>query len=57
MFRPMVLRKEYLDFLTKGFKMMSDLVVFKNHFLLLMVHSSLIDNMSHLKFIFFFHSQ
>lgn len=36
---PMILGKQLLDLLTKNFKMMFDLVVFKNHFLLLMVHS------------------
>lgn len=36
--RPMILGKQLLDLLTKGFKMLFDFVVFKNHFLLLMVH-------------------
>jgi hypothetical protein len=35
---PMIFGKQLLDLLTKSFKIMFDLVVFKNHFLFLMVH-------------------
>lgn len=53
-FRPVVLRKQYLDFLTKGFKVMFDLVILKDYLLLFIIHSSLKDQRFHFKFIFFF---
>lgn len=56
MARPMVFRKQSLDFLTKSIKMMFDIVVFKDCFLLFMIHSSMKINLFYLKFIFYLSS-